>query len=158
MEELQVFDINGNLINKKVVRGDTPTGSDYIMIVYVFIKNSDNKYLLERNATSGMWVIPGGHVCDTDPKESVKRECKEELGIDIDINNLKHISMLNRHNRLFNLFYIELDTDINQIKLQKEEVEDVNYFTKEEIERLIENKEFRENNIEFFEELIKYLQ
>ena len=158
MEELQVFDINGNLINKKVVRGDTPTGSDYIMIVYVFIKNSDNKYLLERNATSGMWVIPGGHVTDTDPKESVKRECMEELGIDIDTNDLKHVSMLNRHNRLFNLFYIELDTDINQIKLQKEEVKDVNYFTKEEIERLIENKEFRENNIEFYEELIKYLQ
>jgi len=158
MEELQVFDINGNLVNKKILRGNTPTGSDYIMIVYVFIKNSDNKYLLEKNATSGMWVIPGGHVCDLDPKESVKRECKEELGIDIDINNLKHISMLHRNNRLFNLFYIELNTDKNKIKIQKEEVEEFNYFTKEEIERLIETKQLRENNIEFIDELIKYLQ
>lgn len=158
MEELQVFDINGNLVNKKVLRGNTPTGSDYIMIVYIFIKNSNNKYLLEKNATSGKWVIPGGHVCDIDPLDSVKRECMEELGVNINKDNIKHISMLHRNNRLFNIYYIEEDFCLDNIKLQKEEVEDVNYFDIEEIKELIDNNEFRENNIEFFYELIKYLQ
>ena len=158
MEELQVFDINGNLVNKKIIRGNTPTGSDYIMIVYVFIKNSNNEYLLEKNATSGKWVIPGGHVNDLNPILSVQRECKEELNINIDINKLKHITMLHRNNRLFNLFYIEQDIKLEDVTVQKEEVEEVNYFKIEDIERLINNNQFRENNIEFYDELIKYLQ
>lgn len=157
MEWLQVFDINENLINKKILRGETPIANEYIMIVYIFIKNSNNKYLLERNAASNKWVIPGGHVIDLNPLDSIKRECKEELGIIIDTTNIKNIVTLNNNNRLFKLFYLESDINLKEIKVQEEEVTEVNYFTLEEIDELIENNQFRDNNIEFINSLKEYL-
>lgn len=157
MEWLQVFDIEENIINKKILRGESPIGNEYIMIVYIFIKNSDNKYLLEKDISSNKWVIPGGHVIDINPLESIKRECMEELGIIIDTAHVKNIITLNNNNRLFKLFYLESDINIEEIKVQKEEVIEANYFTLQEIGELIKNNQFRENNIEFINALKEYL-
>lgn len=158
MEWLQVFDINENIINKKILRGENPTGNEYIMIVYIFIKNSDNKFLLERNTSSNKWVVPGGHVSDPQPIEGIKRECKEELGINIDTANIKEIKTLNNNNRLFKIYYLESDIDLNDIKVQKEEVSEAKFYSFNEIDYLIESNEFRENNIEFVNAVKEYLQ
>ena len=158
MEWLQVFDKEENVKNKKILRGSTPLDDDYIMIVYILIRNKDNKFLLEKNASCNKWVIPGGHVNDIHPIDSVKRECKEELGIEIDSSNIKSIKTLNHNNRLFKIYYLESDINLQDITLQKEEVTSAKYFSLDEIDLLIKNNEFRENNIEFIETFKEYLQ
>lgn len=155
MELLQIFDKNENIILKKIQRGIEPNNNEYIMIVYVFIV-CDNKILLELNTKYNKWVIPGGHVISDNPKEDIKRECMEELNINIDINNLCEITTLINNNRLFKLYYIKCNKEFDNIVLQKEEVSDYNYFEINKISDMINNELIRENNIIFFDEFFKY--
>lgn len=156
MELLQLFDINENIINKKIPRGIEPDNDEYIMIVYVFIMYN-NKLLLEKNTKYNKWVIPGGHVISNNPLEDIKRECYEELGIDIDINNLELINTLNNNNRFFKLYYLNQNKFFNDIIIQKEEVSDFDYFEIDTINKMINNNLIRDNNIVFFKEFKKFI-
>ncbi len=158
MEWLNLFDINENSLNKKIERGLIPNNDEYVMIVYIFIKNKDGKFLLEKNKDKDIWVVPGGHVNDNNPINSIKRECMEELGIDIDERKLKSITTLCNNNRLFKIYYLEEDISLDDIIVQKEEVKDVNYFSIDEIDNMIKNDIFRENNIMFIDSLKKYVK
>ena len=89
MELLELFDINEKRIGKKIVRGYEPDDGEYIMIVYIFIINSEDKILLEKNTVTEAWVVPGGHVNSGIPQRNIERECIEEMGIQINVNNLK---------------------------------------------------------------------
>lgn len=158
MEWLELFDINENYLDKKIVRGITPNKDEYVMIVYIFIRNAEGKFLLEKNKIKKTWVVPGGHVNEKNPINSIKRECNEELGIIIDESKVKSIDTLCNNNRLFKIFYLEEDISLKDITIQKEEVMDVNYFSIEEIDYMIENGSFRKNNILFVEALKEYLK
>lgn len=157
MEWLQVFDENGIYKDKKILRGDTPLNDDYIMVVYIFIINKDNKILLEKNKEKDIWVVPGGHVDTPNIIDNLKRECMEELNLDISNCNIINIDTLKNDNRLFNLFLINKDIDINTLVLQPEEVKEVKYFTIEEIDIMVNNGTFRSNNIKFIDSLKRYL-
>ena len=156
MELLSVFNDKEELLDKKIVRGIEPTGNEYTMIVYAFIINNKNELLLEKNKKSDKWVVPGGHVISDNPLNDLKRECMEELSIELH-NNIKCIDTLSNNNRFFKLFMTMEDVNLNDIILQAEEVSAVNYFSFEQIDELIKNNNFRENNIVFIETLKKYL-
>jgi len=157
MEWLQVFDENGISKDKKILRGENPINDDYIMVVYIFIINKDKKILLEKNYEKDIWVVPGGHVDTPNILDNLKRECMEELNLDISNSNIINIDILKNDNRLFNIFLINEDVNINNLVLQKEEVKEVKYFTIEEINTMINNGTFRSNNIKFIDSLKRYL-
>ena len=156
MELLSVFDKEENLLDKKIIRGIEPTGNEYTMITYIFIVNNNNEILLEKNSKTGKWVIPGGHVISGNPILDVKRECMEELSININ-NEIKVIDTLSNNNRFFKLFIVRENININDVVVQKEEVIDAKYFSLDDIDKLINDNEFRENNIIFIETYKKYL-
>ena len=157
MEWLQVFDKDENVKDKKILRGDNPNNDDYIMVVYIFIINKDNKILLEKNKDKDMWVVPGGHVDTPNILDNLKRECMEELSLNISNCNIINIDTLKNDNRIFKMFLINKDVDINSLVLQKEEVKEVKYFTIDEINTMIDNGSFRENNVKFIDSLKRYL-
>ena len=157
MEWLQLFDKNENVIDKKILRGEDPSGNEYIMVVYLFVFNSDNKILLERNFEKNIWVVPGGHVDTPNVIDNLKRESIEEMNLDISDCNIINIDTLYNDNRIFKIFLIHKDVDINLLKLQPEEVSEVKYFSLEEIDNMINDGTFRENNIKFIDSLKKHL-
>lgn len=157
MEWLELFDINENWLNKKIERGVTANKDEYVMIVYIFIRNNEGKFLLEQNKMKKTWVVPGGHVNEKNPINSIKRECMEELGINIDESKIKSIDTLCKNNRLFKLYFLEEDIALDDIIIQKDEVMNVNYFNIDEIDNMIEDGSFRENNIAFIDSLKKYI-
>jgi len=158
MEWLELFDINENCLDKKILRGSTPNNNEYVMIVYVFIKNNENKFLIEKNKEKEIWVVPGGHVSEKNPIDSVKRECMEELGISIDESKLISIDTLCNNNRLFKIFYLEENISLDDIVLQKEEVMDAKFFSIGEIDNMIDDGSFRTNNIVLINSLKKYIK
>ena len=123
--------------------------------VVVFIISLDNQKVLlqKRSATKRMWpnlwdVTAGGHVLSGElGYESVIREAKEEIGIDINKDDLEFIgsSISENHvgeinNKHFNEFYIvHKDIDVKDIKLQEEEVQDIKWFDREELVKRIKN-------------------
>lgn len=122
--------------------------------VVVFIINSKNQVLLQkRSANKKMWpnmwdITAGGHVLAGEfGFQSIMRECKEELGIELTKNDMTFIGattstnlkgdIVNNH---FNEYYIaNKEIDETKLILQKEEVSEVKWIDKDEIIEKIKN-------------------
>ena len=162
MEYLQVFDKDKNKLEEKVGRNEKynlPEGK-YFMIVLIFIENEEGKFLLQKTSASRHSCIAttGGHVTFGDDEfKTVVKECKEELGIDISLDEITHICTSIFKNCFLEVFYTKKELNINELILQEEEVESVNWYTTEEIKEFIKNNEFREGNIEPYNKVLEYL-
>lgn len=116
-----------------------------------------------------LWdITAGGHVLSKEfGYQSVIRETKEEIGIELKKEELEFIGgtisenikgdIINRH---FNEFFIvHRDIDLEDITLQEEEVQDIKWFDKEEIKRRINNHyEGLTEKIGCWNYLIKYFE
>ena len=61
------------------------TPDTHLVSYFVLIDETANKVLLVDHKKAGLWLPAGGHVeLNEHPKETVKREIKEELGINAD--------------------------------------------------------------------------
>lgn len=141
----------------------------------VFIISTDNKRVLlqQRSANKKLWpnlwdVTAGGHVLTGEfGYQAAIRETKEEIGIAINKNDLEFIGstvsannsgdIINKH---FNEYYIvHKDIDIKDIVLQKEEVQDIKWFDKEEvIEKIKNNYETLTDKVGCWNYLLKYFE
>lgn len=122
--------------------------------VYAFIIDNDSNILLQkRSGNKKLWpnlwdVTVGGHVDSGEfGRQALIREVKEELGIEINDNDIKYLvgsTSVNTKGEIINKHYNECylitkKVDLSQIILQEEEVSEVKYFPKEEILRRISN-------------------
>jgi len=160
MEILDLYDDNFNKLDETIVRGNSIPSGKNIMLSVVFIENKDNKYLIQKTSISkgGEYSTTGGHVLSGEDSEiSIIREIKEELGIDIDIKELKHLNTFKYSTKpcIFNIYLLNKDIDINDIVLQEEEVESVKWLSTLEIEKLINNNEFLVSHGYIFNNYVK---
>lgn len=144
MELEDLYDKDFNKIGKTIRRRlDEIPENCYVMMSYILIKNND-KYLLETatSRSNNTLAIPGGHIlAGEDSLTGLKRELKEELNLELnDINKLDTF-IFPYNSYIFNIYQTEEEIDINKLKYDPEEVENINWYTKEEILNLIkENK------------------
>lgn len=160
MEILDLYDDNFKYLNETIIRGTKPDSGKNIMLSIVFIKNSDNKYLIQKTSKEkgNMYASTGGHVKHNENAEdTIIRELEEELSIKININELKKIIIFKYPNRscIFNVYLLEKDIDINKIKLQYEEVDKIEWMTISEIENKIDSASFLESHAYIFNNYIK---
>ena len=160
MEYLDLYDEKGNLTGEKVLRvkGMKPEDGKYIKIVIVFIKNDENKFLIQKTSKEkgSVWATTGGLVSSGyTPDETVVKEIEEELGLIIDFKELKHIETIKREHAFQDTYYLEKNINIKDLKLQEEEVEFVKWLSINEIKELINKDEFRKGNTLPFINLLK---
>lgn len=156
MEEFfDVLNEKGEYIGKTETREKCHTEGLWHKAVAMFIINSKGQVLLQkRSANKKMWpnmwdITAGGHVLAGEfGFQSIIREAEEELGIDLNKNDITFIGssissniqgkIVNNH---FNEFYIvNKDVDETTLKLQEEEVSEVKWVDKNEIiERIKDN-------------------
>ena len=153
MEELfDVLNEKGIYTNRVETRKKCHKEGLYHKAVVVFIINSKGQVLLQRRSPNkrmwpNMWdVTAGGHVSSGEfGFQAIIRECKEELGIELNKNDLTFIGstkstniqgdIINNH---FNEIYIaNKEIDETKLKLQEEEVSEVRWVDKDEIIRRI---------------------
>lgn len=147
MEKHELVDINGNKTGKVLTHieardpNNVPNGY-YISVVGVEIINNNNEILLQKRsrfkrANPSKWGICGGKVDlgETTLDASV-RETLEEIGISLNKEDLKLLSMDTTEKTHFTVYYIRKNVDINKCKLQTEELEEVKYFKIEELQDL----------------------
>ena len=150
MELLQLFDENKNMLNEGIERDkkkEVPQGK-YFMIILLFIENN-NKFLIQKTSANreSEYATTGGHVTfGDDALKTVIKEAKEELGLELTESDLKEIDTITYPLCHVGIYYCNKKIDINNLKLQDEEVESVNWMSAEEINNLINKDMFRKTH------------
>lgn len=161
-EYTDLYDENKNLTGEKLFREKgtkliVPKGR-YSVVVLAFIENSKGEFLFQMTSKrkKNVWATTGGHVkSGQTSKEAIIEEIKEELGIDINEDEVKLFKTYKYDDAFKDVFYIKKDIDINSLTYEKDEVEYVKYLTKEEILDLINNNgNIRKTNIDAFLDII----
>ena len=174
MEYFDVLNDNGTFSDKIASRDECHNKGLWHRAVIIFIINSNGKILLQKRSKNkklwpNLWDLSaGGHVLTGELGfEAIIREAKEELNIDVKKEELTYVgsytsenikgNIINRH---FNEFFIiEKNININDITIQEEEVQDVKWFTKDEIlERINNNYDGITDKIACWDYLKKYLE
>lgn len=123
-------------------------------IVTIFIQNNNKEFLIQKRSKqkNGKYGITSGHVNKMEKAEDAAiREIKEELGLDIKKDELNLFFTSKDNYAKYNLYLLKKEFCINDLILQKEEVEYVIWCDIKKIENLIKNGDFFETQIEAYD-------
>ncbi len=129
-------------------------------IVTLFVRNDEGDMLLQKRSKQkgGKYGFISGHVQEGETNsQGIIRETKEEMGINIDEKDLKLFYRVEEGHTNFNLYYMNRNLNIENLTLQKEEVEDAKWCSIEEIKAIIDEDKLYKNHIDAFEIAINYL-
>ncbi len=146
------------MILKTVEKGQKIPNNTYIMMVVIFIQNDNNEFLIQKRSTDkgGKWATTGGHPKSGETSlQGVITEVKEELGIEI--NNPILFKQANGKDTICDLYYIKKNINIEDITLQREEVDNVKWASINEINDLMNNNEFNKGHYMMFNDCLKFL-
>lgn len=158
MEIRDLYDENKKLTNQTIEKGKPIPEGFYYLTVVVWIQNSKKELLLQVNKKYNMWTATGGH--PTSGQTSLKgivTEIKEELGIDVEENNLKLFKTIKTEDDFVDIYYLQMDVELKNINTQEEEVGSIKWASIKEINTMIKNDIFLPSHIEFFNYLLEYL-
>lgn len=154
MEYFDILNKNGEFTGKIATREECHKKGLWHRAVYGFVFNKNGDVLLQKRSKDkklwpNLWdITAGGHVLAGEfGEQALIREVKEELGIEVKENEIKYLvgsistnikgDIINNH---FNECYlIKKDIDISKINLQKDEVSDIKWFSKDDILQRIDN-------------------
>ena len=162
MEKRDLYDINRQLTGKTIFKGEPVPDGSYIIVVLVFIQNSEGKFLIQKRSArkNGLYATTGGHPkSGEDSIQGIITEVKEEIGIDIKAEDLQlyYGGRSEESHVFYDDYYIKMDVeDITKLELQEEEVESLHWFSADEIHQLMKDGKFFKNHYEEFEELEKF--
>ena len=154
MESFDVLNECGEFTGKIATREECHKNGYWHRAVYAFIiDNNGNVLLQKRSANKKLWpnmwdVTVGGHVDSGEfGRQALIRETKEELGIEISDEDIKYLvgsTSINEQGDIINKHYNECylitkNIDVSNIVIQKEEVSEVKYFSREELIKRIDN-------------------
>jgi isopentenyl-diphosphate delta-isomerase len=153
-EYLDILDEQGNKTGKSRPYLEAHEKGLIHAVVHVWIVNFKNEILVQKRADNkrfdpGLWDISAaGHVSagETSLQAGI-RETKEELGLDIPESNLVFLCTVEEHtvfnngayvnNEFDDVYVVQVDIDISDIKLLDGEVEKVKFLSIEEFKKWI---------------------
>lgn len=149
MEKFDVYDDNRMPLNKSYERGTKLNNGENRVVVHVCIFNSKGEMLIQqrqpfKKGFPNMWDITlgGSSQSGETSTETMRRELLEELGIDYDFNGVRPYFTINFDNGFDDYYFLEMDIDISNLKLQYEEVQSAKWASKEEILELRKTGKF----------------
>jgi len=120
--------------------------------VYVYLINLDGGVLLQKRKDNGLWDhSAAGHFSSTESYvDGAKREFEEELGVKIEARDLKEIGYErintikpNKKNfRFVKIYVVKKDITLENFKIDRTEVEDIKFFDKNELRKLLQQPNF----------------
>lgn len=135
MELFDVYDSNRKALGYTKVRGDKLLDNEHNMGIETWIINNHKLLMTKRSLEKshpGMWEVPGG--CSQAGESSIDtltREMKEEINLDIK-DNYKLLDTVIYKKMFVDIYTSNIKVDLDKVSLQKEEVSDIKFFSKEE--------------------------
>lgn len=143
-EKVDVYNKYREKINVIKERNKLNKG-EYRISTHIWIKNKQNKILVVKRAKQedifpGMWAqVGGGVISGNTSKETVFKECKEKLDLNIDEDNLFYIGSYTRTSDIVDIWMVEQDVDIAALNLKEDEVADAKFVSFDEFDEMIED-------------------
>ena len=163
MEKRDLYDSERNITGETIFKGEKIPPNRYIIVVLVFIQNSEGKFLIQKRSKrkNGKYATTGGHPKSGESSiQGIITEVNEEIGLKLNSNDLKlYFSGRSDAERVFwDDYYVKMDVkDIKKLKLQEEEVDLVEWLSEGEIKQLMKEDKFFKNHYEEFEILLDWL-
>ena len=88
-------------------------------------------------------------------RETIERETKEELGIELNMNEVKLLKKFRTGKVWIDTYFIKQEIDLNEITMQEDEVCDVKWATYDEVDDIFKSGNFIENRWEFVKDIIQ---
>ena len=157
MEYRDLYNKDRNLTGKTIAKGEPIPKGYYIKIVVCFMENSEGKFLMQKRSLQkdGLWATTGGHPkSGEDSLTGMHTEILEELGLDINKEELTLVTTEQDNKIICDIYYLKKDIDLKDIVMQESEVADVKYFTKNEIEKMYQNGEFKKSHYFMFQNFL----
>lgn len=164
IEKRDLYDINRKLTGKTIFKGEAIPDGKYITVVLIFIQNTEGKFLIQKRSKikNGKFATTGGHPkAGENSIQGILTEVKEEIGLDLNPKDLQlyYSSRSDKDKVFWDDYYIKMDVpNIENLVLQKEEVESVCWLSIDEIEALMKEDKFFKNDYEEFEILLTWLK
>lgn len=162
MSELRdLYDVNSNKTDKTYRKGDIIPEGYYPMVVMVVIRNSLGEFLMQKRVVSkgGDWSVTGGHPKSGEtPLEGIITEVKEELGLDFSSDDFIEYDSGCDGNECYKMYFVSKDIDLNDIRIQEDELSEVGWFSLERLQQMVDSNELNENQISCFFKVCKFLE
>ena len=152
MEYLDILDEKGNKTGEKDTRENIHKLGLLHSEVAAFIYTDTGKVILQKRKSNkatyaSVWSVTGGHVLEGENNEdAIIREIKEELNLNIEKEKVIFVTTYKSkkvkddviNNKFFSIYNVKISEDqFYKIKIQKEELEDIELFSIEEIESIM---------------------
>ena len=163
MEYVDLFDKNRISLNMTKERFECVPDS-YTQVVHVWIKNDKGEFLIQKRsmkkkAFPGKWSVTGGGVESGEtPLNAAIRECKEEIGIDIILENIELLMTIKRQDIFMDIFLAHQSFSIEDVELEENEVDEVKWATEKEIRKLMKEDKVGESMMIYFNTLCKLIE
>ncbi len=159
MEKWDVLNAQGEPTGRRINRGSRAIlrAGEYHSVVHIWITDSKGRLLLQRRSEKkhlmpGEWAATGGAaIAGETPFVAAKRELYEELSILSDERSLKKIATIRRRNSILTVWHIVADIDERKLRLQKSEVAEVRWVTRDEFEKMIAEKRYHNYGKDYFQ-------
>ncbi|MDD2218386.1 MAG: NUDIX domain-containing protein [Eubacteriales bacterium] len=156
MEYWDVYDRNGVFTGRKLLKGSVFGKNEYHFAVEAWLINDNNELLIQQRSYEcellpGHWALTTGRITSgEDTVNGCIREVKEELGIDITSNDMRHLARFVRDENhiIWDIFLIKSNTPIHEMSLQKSEVIGAKWVSITEFKSLI-----NQNNVFVYSEI-----
>lgn len=161
MELWDLYTKDRKIVGSDHVRGEPIPERYYHLVVHVWIKNSDGKYLVSQRSANRLqnpmkYECAGGSVVKGENSlEGAMREVKEEVGIELSPNcgKLLFTKVRRQFNDILDVWLFSYDGAVNLLNATTDEVAKVSWMTREEIQKLFDEKQFVETLHYFFDEV-----
>ena len=160
MEYFTLYDQDRIPLGKQILRGEKIPEGEYHIAIHVCVFNSENKMLIQqrqpfKEGWSNMWDVSAGGsaIAGENSREAAQRELEEEIGLKIPFEKMRPILTVHFDHGFDDIYTVSSDVDVNDLKLQHEEVKAVKWASEEKILDMIADGTF----IPYHEHLISLL-
>lgn len=168
MELIDIVDEVGNFTGQIMEKEEAHDKNLLHNEIAVFIINNNNQVLLQKRSANkrfnpNKWGLCAGHVDSGESLESAAiRETKEEIGLNIGVNELhqfkeREFTIRKENSHITYFYYVKTNKKETDFTIQEEELSEVKWFYIDKVIEMIKNNDksitFKENTIYLFEAL-----
>lgn len=142
-----IYDKDRNRTGKLHRRGDELAPGAFHLVVHICIFNAQNQLLMQQRQPwkagwPNMWDLSaaGSALAGETSKEAAEREVREELGITVHIDAERPLFTFNFKNGFDDFWMIEQDLPLSELRLQYEEVKNVQWADKETLSQMQQDR------------------